>query len=537
MNRDEARGFGGRKGSRGQMDYRTKGESPVTADSSLDDSSGSSGRGPRGRGRSTTSWSPRDSSGRGGHEHSPVQVYVQESNAVLYVEKGFQQNRIGVSTVDRSLNDFSGSMGRGPRGRGGSRTSWSPRDSSRRGGHEHSPVQVYVKKSSVVESLEKGVQQPRKLQEDKLGSTKQPDEGAAAFKFSGDNKDLLQSSPASSSKSTTLSGGLFVSKECEDKDVKNGARIHDLMNQMEDVSLSCQDSVSSTSNQKVELSSVDDQNSTAQQSSDAGSSSNESSTRSFDIFLKKKGVVLKPSLLELSKEKKKAAKGYTGTVIRPGMVLLKNYLSIDDQVMIVNKCRQLGLGEGGFYQPGYRDEAILHLKMMCLGKNWDPETSRYGEVRPVDNSSPPKIPVEFNHFVEKAIKESQSLTASESKETSGEVIIPFMSPDICIVNFYTSTGRLGLHQDKDESKRSIQKGLPVVSFSVGDSAEFLYGDQRDEVKAETLVLESGDVLIFGGKSRNVFHGVKSILKDTAPKVLVQETSLRPGRLNLTFRQY
>jgi alkylated DNA repair dioxygenase AlkB len=27
-----------------------------------------------------------------------------------------------------------------------------------------------------------------------------------------------------------------------------------------------------------------------------------------------------------------------------------------------------------------------------------------------------------------------------------EDVLPAMSPDICIVNFYTTTGRLGLHQ-------------------------------------------------------------------------------------------
>ncbi|XP_010501672.1 PREDICTED: uncharacterized protein LOC104778965 [Camelina sativa] len=531
MNRDEARGFDDRRGSRRKMSYRPKGEIPVTADRSLDDSSGSRGRGPRGRSGCATSWSPRDSTGRGGHEHSPRQVYFQESNAV-FVEKGVQHNRRSVSTVDRSLVDSSGSMGRGPRERGGSRTSWSPRDSFGRGRHEHSPLQFYVPKSSAV-YVEKGLQRHRKLQEDKIVSTKQPDEDAA-FKFSGDNKDLLQSSASSSPKSISLSGSLFVSKESEDKDVKNCARIHDLVNQMEDVSLSCQDSVSSTS-EKVELSSAEDPNSTAHKSGGEGNSLSERSTGPFDICPKKTGIVLKPALFNLNKEKRKSTKGHT--VIRPGMVLLKNYLSINDQVMIVNKCRQLGLGEGGFYQPGYRDEAILRLKMMCLGKNWDPETSRYGEVRPDDGSRPPKIPVEFNQFVEKAIKESQSLTASKSNETSGEVTMPFMSPDICIVNFYTSTGRLGLHRDKDESEKSIRKGLPVVSFSVGDSAEFLYGDQMDEAMAETLVLESGDVLLFGGKSRNIFHGVRSIRKKTAPKVLLQETSLRPGRLNLTFRQY
>ncbi|CAH2053750.1 unnamed protein product, partial [Thlaspi arvense] len=303
----------------------------------------------------------------------------------------------------------------------------------------------------------------------------------------------------------------------------------DIGTKMKDFSLSCQDSVSCTFSFEVEqLLSVEDHD------GDAGNSSNERDTRPYDLFLM---MGLKPSFLELKREKRKASKGYTGIAIRPGMVLLKNYLSINDQVMIVNKCRNLGLGEGGFYQPGFQNGRSLHLKMMCLGKNWDCETHQYGETRPFDGSMPPKIPVEFNQFVENAIEESQSLLATNSKKTKGRDGIPFMSPDICIVNFYTSTGRLRLHQDKDESQKSIMKGLPIVSFSIGDSAEFLYGDQRDDDKAEMVVLESGDVLLFGGESRNVFHGVRSILKGTAPKALLQETSLRQGRLNLTFRKY
>lgn len=92
-------------------------------------------------------------------------------------------------------------------------------------------------------------------------------------------------------------------------------------------------------------------------------------------------------------------------------------------------------------------------------------------------------------------------------------------------------------QDQDESPQSLEKGLPVVSFSIGDAAEFLYGDERDVDKAEKVVLESGDVLIFGGKSRHIFHGVTGIQPNTAPKALLEATNLRAGRLNLTFREY
>ncbi|KAG9143271.1 hypothetical protein Leryth_010197 [Lithospermum erythrorhizon] len=65
----------------------------------------------------------------------------------------------------------------------------------------------------------------------------------------------------------------------------------------------------------------------------------------------------------------------------------------------------------------------------------------------------------------------------------------------------------------------------MVSISIGDSAEFVYGDQRDLEKAEKVVLESGDVLIFGGSSRHIFHGVTTINAETAPKSLLEESNL------------
>ncbi|KAJ8756116.1 hypothetical protein K2173_024663 [Erythroxylum novogranatense] len=251
--------------------------------------------------------------------------------------------------------------------------------------------------------------------------------------------------------------------------------------------------------------------------------------------------MLKPSLLVKNRERrneiKRATKGISGSILRPGMVLLKGYLSMDDQIKIVTLCRNLGLRSGGFYQPGYRDGKRLHLKMMCLGKNWDPDTSQYGEYRPIDGSKTPTIPHELHFLVEKVIKDSHALIESNARVKNAEDDLPWMSPNICIVNFYSASGRLGLHQDKDESQESLRQGLPVVSFSIGDSGEFLYGDQRDVEKAKKLVLDSGDVVIFGGISRHIFHGVSSILPNTAPKSLLEETNLRAGRLNLTFRKY
>ncbi|KAL5073348.1 hypothetical protein RYX36_012332 [Vicia faba] len=224
-------------------------------------------------------------------------------------------------------------------------------------------------------------------------------------------------------------------------------------------------------------------------------------------------------------------------ILRPGMVLLKHYLTHNEQVEIVKSCRNLGLGPGGFYQPGYADGAKLRLMMMCLGMDWDPQTRKYGYRRVIDGSQPPSIPPYFSKLVLRAIQEAHQLYNRESGISYVEDILPSMTPDLCIVNFYSTTGRLGLHQDRDESKESLKKGLPVVSFCIGDSAEFLYGDQRNVEKAESVLLESGDVLIFGGDSRHVYHGVSSIIPNSAPEELVHDTGLCPGRLNLTFRQY
>ena len=106
------------------------------------------------------------------------------------------------------------------------------------------------------------------------------------------------------------------------------------------------------------------------------------------------------------------------------------------------------------------------------------------------------------------------------------------SPDLCIVNWYGPASRMGLHQDKDESRKSIDAVAPVVSVSIGDTARFLFGGLKRRDPVEKILLESGDVFVFGGESRLRYHGVTRILPGTGPAALGFE-----GRLNLTFREY
>ena len=107
-----------------------------------------------------------------------------------------------------------------------------------------------------------------------------------------------------------------------------------------------------------------------------------------------------------------------------------------------------------------------------------------------------------------------------------------IEPDLCILNYYDAKGRMGLHQDKDESAESLAAGIPVVSVSLGDTARFLFGGLRRRDPVETLRLESGDAFVFGGPARLRYHGVSRIVPGTAPRELDCT-----GRFNLTFRQF
>ena len=205
------------------------------------------------------------------------------------------------------------------------------------------------------------------------------------------------------------------------------------------------------------------------------------------------------------------------TEIAPGALHLPRYLSLEDQRSIAGRCLALGAGAAGFYTPIVRGGHPMSVRMLCLGRHWNARTYTYGDVREdVDGQPAPSLPEEFARI------------ANEAAAAAGFTF----TPDTCIVNWYGAASRMGLHQDKDESPESIAQGLPVVSFSIGDSARFLFGGLRRRDPVDKLLLESGDAFVFGGAARLRYHGVTRILPGTAPAGLPFE-----GRLNLTFRKF
>jgi len=132
---------------------------------------------------------------------------------------------------------------------------------------------------------------------------------------------------------------------------------------------------------------------------------------------------------------------------------------------------------------------------------------------------------------------------------------PFFFPEslectMAYVNYYPREwGKLGWHSDRDASRKSTVRGDPVVSFSVGDTANFDFAIPRalDEAKlglsngltclnqpvtrTVRVRLKSGDALVFGGPARQVRHRVASIDARTSTAPMVA------GRLNVTLRSW
>jgi DNA alkylation damage repair protein AlkB len=201
----------------------------------------------------------------------------------------------------------------------------------------------------------------------------------------------------------------------------------------------------------------------------------------------------------------------------PGAFHLAGYLSIDRQLALVRRCRALIDGDVPAYVPVVRGGGKMHVRMLCLGRHWNGQTYSYEPMRSdFDNKCAPPLPDELGAL------------AREMAAAAGMLL----EADLCILNDYDSDGRMGLHQDKDESDRSLSAGLPVVSVSLGDTARFLFGGTRRRDPVEALLLESGDGFVFGGPARLRYHGISRILTGTAPAPLEMS-----GRFNLTFRQY
>ena len=101
---------------------------------------------------------------------------------------------------------------------------------------------------------------------------------------------------------------------------------------------------------------------------------------------------------------------------------------------------------------------------------------------------------------------------------------PEFVPDACLVNRYSPGSRLTAHRDADEQDYA----QPIVSVSLGLPASFAFYGLTRGGKGRPVALGDGDVLVWGGPSRLVYHAVRPVKPGQHP--LTGEF-----RYNLTFR--
>jgi alkylated DNA repair protein (DNA oxidative demethylase) len=148
----------------------------------------------------------------------------------------------------------------------------------------------------------------------------------------------------------------------------------------------------------------------------------------------------------------------------------------------------------------------------CGRAGWvtDRKGYRYDLVDPMTGRAWPPMPHSFREL------------AGEAAAAAG---FAGFEPDACLINRYEPGTRLSLHRDENECDLTA----PIVSVSLGLPAVFLFGGNSRGDRPRRIKLESGDVVVWGGPDRLVYHGV-------APLADGDDPLTGNCRINLTFRK-
>jgi DNA oxidative demethylase len=204
--------------------------------------------------------------------------------------------------------------------------------------------------------------------------------------------------------------------------------------------------------------------------------------------------------------------------VLPGVVHIPAWLGLTLQRALVEDFRRWALPPAGLRHPRVPTGHLMSVQSVCLGWHWQP----YAYSRSADDTdgAPVKpLPPEIVELARAAVETAYG--------TGGPGAAPY-APDAAIVNLYAPGARLGLHQDGEEPSAA-----PVVTISLGDTCTFrLAGVDRRTGPFTDIEMRSGDLLVFGGPNRRIYHGVPKVFPGTAPP----ELGLPPGRLSITVRE-
>jgi len=197
--------------------------------------------------------------------------------------------------------------------------------------------------------------------------------------------------------------------------------------------------------------------------------------------------------------------------LEEGALLLRGFAAAEAPVLIDEVAR---IAQTAAFRhmvtPGGYTMSVAMTNCGRIGWVSDRTGYRYTRVDPDTGAPWPAMPAAFIDIAVRAAAEAGFAN---------------YDPDACLINRYIPGAKLSLHQDRDEK----DAWAPIVSVSLGLPAVFLWGGKRRSDPVRRLHLESGDIVVWGGPARFVYHGVAP-LKDG------QHPLTGGARINLTFRK-
>lgn len=147
--------------------------------------------------------------------------------------------------------------------------------------------------------------------------------------------------------------------------------------------------------------------------------------------------------------------------------------------------------------PGGRQFSVRMTNCGELGWHSDRGGYRYESVDPLTGRKWPGLPREWSRL---------------ARDLAREAGFDGFTPQACLINCYEPGARMGLHQDRDEEALES----PIVSISLGVPALFLFGGVAKTDAVRKIPLLSGDVVVWGGRSRLFYHGIAPLKPGTHP---------------------
>jgi len=194
--------------------------------------------------------------------------------------------------------------------------------------------------------------------------------------------------------------------------------------------------------------------------------------------------------------------------LEPGITLLRGYARSAELMPLIETVAAAAPFRH-LVTPGGQSMSVAMTNCGPVGWTSDRSGYRYSSRDPLSNKDWPAMPRAFMTL------------ALDAARRSG---FPEFVPDACLVNRYSPGSRLTAHRDADEQNYA----QPIVSVSLGLPASFAFYGLTRGGQGRSVALSDGDVLVWGGPARLVYHAVRPIKEGTHPVTGAY-------RYNLTFR--